>query len=358
MSTSPPDPDRLLAAGLDRRFYALVLDRLVAWLWYALAALVAWLLFWSSGRLGWGLVLVGLAVAALLAAYAVALGRTGATPGKAALGLRLLRVEDGEPIGVPQALLRVLLLGLAGAPTFGFGLASLAWTAVTDGSGRRQGWHDRLGECWVVDARPAPVPPPPVEEAPRQVVNLTALRLRPVQPTTEGEDASAPVAADRAVPAPTPPAARAGAHRAPSTQPRAAAPAGLHRRGDPPPAGEGTVVRRPPESRMRWRVSFDTGEQVLVEGLGLVGRRPQGRPGEDVRHLVTLGSADLSLSKTHAQFHLAEGALVMMDRGSTNGTVLLRNGVSRDLAGGKPATLLPGDRVRLGDREMTVSREG
>jgi pSer/pThr/pTyr-binding forkhead associated (FHA) protein len=64
----------------------------------------------------------------------------------------------------------------------------------------------------------------------------------------------------------------------------------------------------------------------------------------------------MSLSKTHAQFHLArDGALVVMDRGSTNGSVLIRQGMTRDLTAGKPATLLNGDRVRFGDREMLVS---
>ena len=35
----------------------------------------------------------------------------------------------------------------------------------------------------------------------------------------------------------------------------------------------------------------------------------------------------------------------------------MRQGVSRDLLAGKPATLIDGDRVRFGDREMTVTRE-
>ena len=49
--------------------------------------------------------------------------------------------------------------------------------------------------------------------------------------------------------------------------------------------------------------------------------------------------------------------LVVMDRGSTNGSILIRQGVTRELTAGKAATLLDGDRVRFGDREMTVARE-
>ena len=108
----------------------------------------------------------------------------------------------------------------------------------------------------------------------------------------------------------------------------------------------------------RWRVTFDTGEELEVDGLVLVGRRPEPRSGEPVRTLVALPSDDMSLSKTHAQFQVVpDGALVVMDRGSTNGSVLVRGGLYKRLEGGRPATLKHGDRVRFGDREMTVARE-
>ena len=96
----------------------------------------------------------------------------------------------------------------------------------------------------------------------------------------------------------------------------------------------------------------------MVQGLALVGRRPEGRPGEPVRHVVPLASEDLSVSKTHAQIQVAaDGVLVVMDRGSTNGSVLVRSGVSRELPPGRPTTLLEGDEVRFGDRSMSVARE-
>ena len=46
-----------------------------------------------------------------------------------------------------------------------------------------------------------------------------------------------------------------------------------------------------------------------------------------------------------------------MDRGSTNGSMLIRQGVSRQLSPGKPATLVDGDTVAFGDRSMDVRRE-
>jgi hypothetical protein len=149
-------------------------------------------------------------------------------------------------------------------------------------------------------------------------------------------------------------AAPAPSHASPTQQPQPW-PAGP----PPPPDGERTLPRPPDVAAppVRWQVAFDTGEQFEVRGLTLVGRRPEPRPGEPVKRLVTLPSDDMSLSKTHAQFQVVpDGALVVMDRGSTNGSILIRAGVTRRLVGGKPATMRDGDRVRFGDREMTVGR--
>jgi hypothetical protein len=190
----------------------------------------------------------------------------------------------------------------------------------------------------VVDVRPEPVVDIAADIAPRSVVNLTAMRLVPAAPAPQP-----PVAPRRAVPAPRPVAAPEG-------------PAEVS------PSSAGVTVQRAPvvtptQPTSGWVLAFDTGEQVPVDGVVLVGRRPEGRPGEAVRHLVSLPSQDMSLSKTHAQVAVAaDGALVVMDRGSTNGSVLTRHGVSRPLSGGKPTTLLEGDVVRLGDRRMEISR--
>ena len=236
------------------------------------------------------------------------------------------------------------MLGLATLPTFGLGLATLAWTAVMDPGRQRRGWHDALARSVVVDVRPAVPEEVAAESGPRQVVNLTAMRLVPAP--TESES---PVAAPR-------PAARRRAPTLPvPAQPVPAQPAPAHQQPDP---GRTVVRGSGVAAGLRWRVAFDTGDSVVVEGLGLVGRRPEARPGEPVRHVVPLPSADMSLSKTHAQFHLApDGVLVVMDRGSTNGSVLVRRGVTRDLVAGRPATLLDGDTVTFGDRRMTVTRE-
>lgn len=315
-------------AELDRRFYAFAIDRAIAWSAYALAGVLAWRVFFTEGRVLPGLLLLLVVVALVSVLTAVAVGASGVSPGRSAMGLRVVDADTGAPIGVGRALLRGLVLGAATLPMFGLGTATLAWTAAEDRTRARRGWHDLVTGSLVVDVRPRPVAEVVADERPRHVVNLTAMRLMPVRQ-------------------PEPPPVPARLPR-PET-PAAATPASSATRAAPPP---------PTPAVTRWRVTFDSGESLVVEGLGLVGRGPQPQGDETVRHLVPLQSDDMSISKTHAQFDLAaDGALVVMDRGSTNGSILVRSGVSRELSSGRPATLLDGDRVLFGDRAMSVSRE-
>jgi uncharacterized RDD family membrane protein YckC len=151
----------------------------IAWSVIAAAGWAAYELFWADDNLWPGIALVAGVVALVWVAFAVALGAGAATPGKAALGLRAVHFGTGTPIGVDRALLRGLVLGVATIPTFGIGLATLAWTAVMDPGHRRRGWHDQVARSIVVDVRPTPVAAVEAESGPRHVVNLTAMRLVP-----------------------------------------------------------------------------------------------------------------------------------------------------------------------------------
>lgn len=348
MTPPPPATVSHPAAELDRRFYAFVLDRLVGYGLIAVVGYLAWRLLLGEGRTAAGVAVVVAGVLLVSLVHAILLGVAGVSPGKAMTGLRVVGL-DGRPLGVPLALLRVLLLGFLTLPTAGIGIATLAWTAVTSPDGRRRGVHDQLTRAVVVDVRPVPEVVEATDARPRQIVNLTALRLMPAPPT-------APPSPTATVAVPTGPTGPTGPP--PSAPPRAAGP--TLPPGPPPTAPPTAPLSRPaPAQTVRaWRVSFDTGESFVVEGLALVGRRPEPRGDEPVRHVVPLASSDMSVSKTHAQFQVVpDGALVVMDRGSTNGSLLVRQGVSRPLTAGRPATLLDGDTVRFGDRSMTVTRE-
>lgn len=363
-------------AELERRFYAFFIDRLLGWTLVAVAGFGAWLVLddvWSAVAVAAGVMLL------LWLVLAVVVGVSGNTPGKAMVGLRVVHHGTGTPVGVGRSLLRSVVLALASVPTFALGLATLAWTAVEDRGRQRRGWHDHLAHSVVVDVRPVDPYVDEVDEGPRHVVNLTAMRLIPAPPVEppapprrvnpEQSTRRTPILpqAEQPPPPPLPPQQPPGQHAwqqppaAPAQRPPST-PSTPSLQATRPPADDGrTAVRSvpgAPPTGPRWRVTFDNGETFVVEGLALVGRRPEPRSGEQVHHLVPLTSADMSVSKTHAQFGPAsDGVLVVMDRGSTNGSVLIRQGVSRPLTAGKPATLVDGDTVSFGDRQMAVRRE-
>src|SRR6478609_9022286 len=167
-------------AQLERRFAALVIDRLLAWtviagVGVATALLVSDDVWTVVGAVAGATVLLWLVLS-------VVVGLTGTSPGKAVTGLRVVHHGTGTPIGVGPALLRSLVLGVSGLPTFGIGLAALAWTAVEDRGRQRRGWHDHLAHTIVVDVRPPPVVAHVADEGPRHIVNLTAMRLVPAPP--------------------------------------------------------------------------------------------------------------------------------------------------------------------------------
>jgi uncharacterized RDD family membrane protein YckC len=393
--TQHPQPLTYPIAQLERRFVAFAVDRLLAW--GLLAAVgVGTALFVSDDV--WTVVgAVAVAMVLVWLVLAIVLGVSGTSPGKAMTGLRVVHHGTGTPIGVGPALLRSFVLGASGLPTFGIGVATLAWTAVEDRGRQRRGWHDHLTDTVVVDVRPvAEVADDGADDGPRHIVNLTAMRLVPAPPvevvkTPERSEHSVrrqPLPAElvqppAAVPAPPHAPPHQAPHQAPHHAPRQApqqppqqAPQQAAQQSmqpwpqqpspaapppqwqQPPQRQQPAPTRTPATSAARWRVHFDNGESFVIAGLALVGRRPEARSGESVAHLIPLASADMSVSKTHAQFGPAsDGTIVVMDRGSTNGTVLVRQGVSRQLAPGKPAALVDGDKVVYGDREMTISRE-
>lgn len=333
-------------AALEPRLNAFAIDRAIGW---GLPLLLGWLLVASDQS--WTTVLasvLGLALVLLLGTAAL-LGARGTSPGLVATGLRLVAADTGRPPGFAAAVRRQAILALAGLPTFGLGLATLSWTVATDPEGRRRGWHDVVSGTVVVDVRPVAVVEAP-RERPQPIVNLTAMRLAAGEPVVP----------------PTPVVPRPAAVPPPVLQaPQAPAPArewrpGRRRADVPPGQVEAAPAAAPPApvaAGTGWRLRFDTGEDVEVRGLVLIGRGPQARPGEAVAHLVPLRSGDMSVSKTHAQVQPAEdGSLVAMDRGSTNGSVVVRRGVPRHLSPGRPMTLLEGDVVRFGDRAMEVLR--
>jgi hypothetical protein len=109
------------------------------------------------------------------------------------------------------------------------------------------------------------------------------------------------------------------------------------------PVSESTVVYRPPTvsgPMARLRVLDPTGADrgiVLDGGVVTIGRGPE--------NTVVLG--DRRVSRHHARLHARQGTLVLVDLGSSNGTLV--NGVPI-----QEVALGIGDEIRIGDTRLLV----
>lgn len=370
-----------------RRDYALV--AVVATTSYAvlLACLLAWWLVYSAMQGGRGSI------------------------GQRALGLRLHDASSPQPIGFWRAVLRNVVWGLAGSIVVGY------FTPLFDSSPRRQGWHDLAARATVVDVRgipdaaaaasarhtanpylapagaapgpwpwgqaptersaPRPAPSATPATMPVSVPVLVAPATAAVAPTVY---ASAPAPAGPAgsspatyasapatyapapvayAPAPTP-AVLAPAAAVPVPAPAAPVlmPAGRAAAEDvdetrvpasvPPPAQRAALY---PDAPVLAVLTWDDGTRMAVYGRTLYGRNPAGEPGA-----VTVAVRDetLSLSKTHFEIGSDERGPWIVDRHSTNGTVLVRDGGRHPLEPGVRTLLRDADRLELGDRSTGV----
>jgi uncharacterized RDD family membrane protein YckC len=144
-------------AGFWPRLLALVIDDVIlfagTWLFSGLLAL-AFGRGWLSSNVEGGAVsgtgvywLFAIAVPFLMIiAYFIGFWRwRGATPGKMLLGLRIVRF-NGDSLGWGGAVMRFLGYIIAFMPL----LVGLIWIAF---DGRRQGWHDKLAETYVIHGR-------------------------------------------------------------------------------------------------------------------------------------------------------------------------------------------------------------
>jgi len=96
----------------------------------------------------------------------------------------------------------------------------------------------------------------------------------------------------------------------------------------------------------------------VIEGLVLLGRNPQARPGEEHATLIKVADTTRTVSKSHLEISLDARGLHIVDRGSTNGsTVPSVSGVTRRCPPGEPIAVEPGSIVSFGDHWLEVRRD-
>ncbi|MBP2420366.1 RDD family protein [Microbacterium imperiale] len=148
---------------------------------------------------------------------------------------------------------------------------------------------------------------------------------------------AAPAQPAAAQPAPSAPAAAAPAAAAP--QPAASVPVSSSA------AGSAAVA-----------LTLDSGDVIAISGGGVVlGRAPATGP-DDVDVLpVPVVDPTRSISKTHWALLRQDGRVVALERGSTNGSILVRGGAEQALEPGRPVEVHDGDTIRFGDRHAVVA---
>ena len=89
----------------------------------------------------------------------------------------------------------------------------------------------------------------------------------------------------------------------------------------------------------------------------LLGRNPQPKPGEEDAQLIKVADETRTVSKSHLGVGLDANGLYVVDRGSTNGSVVTApDGVATRARAGDVIAVTPGSIVSMGDHWMEISR--
>lgn len=394
---SAPPRRRALAAGVDIATHLLL--QVPFWIWTAPLLLkllrdrITWFGFVNHPDHFMAVLMGGISLG-LTTVYAlvqlVLHGRRGLTLGKGVIGIRSVNVTTLERPGIGRVMLRALVVwGPLVLP-----LVTIAFlvSPLLDKGGRGRGWHDRIGATWLVDVRAGLNPydekrmriaRKTVAAAPRTerpaLPSLTAAGGAPAMlDFRPSERLSAGVLGDAELtPRPSGGGHQAGgalATRSDDTtagtpashasQPRRAVPTSLRDPLPPasqptPPAPAAPAAPAPaapaapaPAAPARFVLTFDTGQEVVVDALLLLGRNPQST--DPSMRAVAITDEEYSVSKTHLSVRPTAQGLELVDRGSSNGTTLTRQGVRTALVAGQPVLAQPGDTLQVGQRAAQV----
>jgi FOG: FHA domain len=302
-------------------------------------------------------------------------GLAGLTIGKALCGIRSVRVTDFARPGFWRMVLRAIVFGAAFTIVPVLGAVPFLLSPLWDPEKRGRGWLDRIGGNWLVNVRTGLNP-----------FDAKALRLarkRVAMPTRESAAPLPSLATSAGMPTFVPgtrsssgvigAAGRAEGDGAP-VDPWSPPPIGLAMPSAPPepatpPPAEAQPAATPatatPTSATPTSATpmasatllFDDGTSMVVDGDGLLGRNPQPRPGEDVRHLIPVRDESMQISKTHIEFGVDGSGLWVSDRSSANGTqIVTPAGERMDVPVGEHYPVAWGSVVEVGGRAFRVVR--
>lgn len=400
----------LVPASTGYRSLAFAIDFSI-WLLLVAPSAMGAIMFALGDRTLLPLVLLaaGLALSALFAVVQlITHGRRGVTVGKAALRLRSVSAADFGRPGFWRVVLRALVLWASTFVLVVVGPALLFASGLWDPQRRGRSILDRIGGCWLVDARAGldPFDAKALRHARRALRDRTddgedlpsmasgapesiALRIPDarsrngvVGPGGTGAQWELASAVDElgvidGVPgadaSPVVSDVSSGAAGAAAFAPAVAGFEAASAAFAPPTATAASPATPRPEvvassaagapagglRRAQAMVRFDDGSVVRVPVLGLLGRDPEASAGETPDALIRLDDPQRLMSKTHASFGQDAEGVWVGDRGSRNGTQLLSPGGDVvDVPAGERMRVPVGWTVQVGGRTFELVPRG
>ena len=355
-------------------------------------------------------------VAAFLIFYVIStamLVKTGASPFMRLAGVRWVRIDTGAPAGW-KCVGKLILENIVRCLLFGVGQIIVGFASMDE---MNRTWFDRTLGIVPINTRAGrdtyKTPVTPQSQAPAQPVvqpwnatasaaaslppapsvpsaPLSAPPAPPAPPTPEPEATHVPWASAASAPVPTPPTqvsaqASASAATAPSSDyigstpwsksdsdAAASEPAATEQPlSFSPPSSTYSTSSQAPDSSMpqddaddrtqlgvRYdtaRVTFDTGVTYPFGGTIVLGRNPLAPASHPTASPVPVDDPQRSVSKTHVALTATREGVLVEDRHSTGGTVVVRaDGEETPVLPGAPVHARAGDTVRYGQRSVVI----
>ena len=206
-------------APTSRRAVAYIIDALIAGALGVILSIILVIVVTMSGPEGMlgalaiGAPLIWLIMLAWFIVYTLMQSGNGSI-GMRIQGLRLAQETDGSPLGFWRTLLRNVIFGLSAAIVIGY------FTPLFDGSGRFQGWHDKVAKSVMLDARTSPAASAAPRTQPTQSAEIPPRPQPPIPAAGAPQAAPNPLIPQPALPQPAlpqPAAPNFATPQAPST---------------------------------------------------------------------------------------------------------------------------------------------
>lgn len=404
-------------AGLGRRVGAYLIDVIPV---AVLSAAATWAMrLWEGPTVA---LVAGVGGLVLILAYGLyqwwAYASRGAGIGARLLGVELLGLADGRPVGWWKVFLRFLVWVGLWITVVG-GIAMLVFLVIHE---RRQGWHDMAVGAVLVQPKAGAEPvrrgnatqrrtqtstvglPPHLAEAfsPEASAKWGPRDEQPAEPVDpQGQAGWQPPTSQSSFPG-SQPSFPGSQSSAPGFQASAPGPMGQPSGpqaepvapSHPPQPGwipmptpssvlepsqrqvkvrsrefgeveeeQGTTIAplagagsgRPGDEG--WYLRLDDGREVDLTVTVLLGRNPQRSEGDPETHLVPASGDGRTISRTHVLIGTDPRGVFVVDRGSTNGTALVTpTGGLEPAPAGVQVRVREGQQVSYGDRWFTVLR--